>query len=384
MNKQWLAALAAGLLTAAPASALEIWVDPAPIYVFDLSPDRGIYDVLLQNILVLNDADQPVEMTGLRVELFAKGELLSSAHIPATKISARAVQFAGLDQAGVLSMMDFQFHLSRLLPEGARLSSDANLEPQEAYLNSGLYVASSGLPDTARITVEGPGADLGQVEVPVSRYQSPTTYRAPVNGRWMVISSADAAQHHRWVLSSEFAIDIVRMRKDFRSHKGTGERLTDYATFGALVLAAADGVVVAARDDRPDNAAMMRRPDEAFEAYLQRVMSLQQAILAENGFEGAAGNHLLIRHASGEYALYAHLREGSLRVKAGDEVRAGETIAQAGSSGNSTEPHLHFQIIDGPDLNSARGIPFEFSGLKEDWISMQHRHLRAGDVIEQE
>lgn len=384
MSKQWLAALAAGLLTAAPASALEIRVDPAPVYVFDLSPERGMYDVLLQNILILNDDDRPVEVTGLRVELLAKGELLSSARIPAAKVSARAAQFVGLDQAGVLSMLDFQFRLSTLLPEGARLSSDTSLEPQEAYLNSGLYVASSGLPDMARVIVEGPGAELGRVEVPVSRYQPATTYRAPVDGRWMVVSSADAAQHHRWVVSSEFAIDIIRMRKDFKSHKGTGERLTDYATFGAPVLAAADGVVVAARDDRPDNAAMMRRPGEAFDAYMERVASLQQAILAEHGFEGAAGNHILIRHANGEHTLYAHLREGSLRVKAGDEVRAGDAIAQAGSSGNSTEPHLHFQIIDGPDLNSARGLPFEFTGLKDDWISMQKRHLRAGDVIEQE
>jgi murein DD-endopeptidase MepM/ murein hydrolase activator NlpD len=155
-------------------------------------------------------------------------------------------------------------------------------------------------------------------------------------------------------------------------------------TFGAPILAAADGEVVSIRNDREDNAAMLRQPGEPFDAYMQRVLTLQQAILAQDGFAGAAGNHVLIRHANGEHTLYAHLREASVRVSTGDKVRAGDQIAEAGSSGNSTEPHLHFQVIDGPDLNSARGIPVEFTRLKDDWISVQHRHLRAGDVIETE
>jgi murein DD-endopeptidase MepM/ murein hydrolase activator NlpD len=116
---------------------------------------------------------------------------------------------------------------------------------------------------------------------------------------------------------------------------------------------------------------------------MQRVMAQQQAIIMTDGFEGAAGNYVLIRHTDGEHSLYAHLRKASVRVSVGDSVRAGQPIGDAGSSGNSTEPHLHFQVIDGPDLNSARGLPIEFTGLKDDWFSMQRRHLRAGDVIEQ-
>ena len=68
MKTQWLAACAVGLMAAAPASALEIRIDPAPIYVFDLSPDRGLYDVVLQNILVVNDEADAVDVRGLRVE----------------------------------------------------------------------------------------------------------------------------------------------------------------------------------------------------------------------------------------------------------------------------------------------------------------------------
>lgn len=384
MKSHWLAALAAGLLAAGPASALEIRVDPAPLYVFDTAPDRNTYDVLVQNILVVNTDDSAAEIRGLRVELYAGGELLSVSRMPADKIAARAGRMAAMKEAGMLDMMDFQFHLSRLLGETESISADTTLEKDEALFNVWLYAASSGLPDQARVIAEGPGGDLGSAEVPVLRRTSDVVYRAPVDGRWFVFASGDAGHHHRWVVSSEYAIDIARMGPDMMTHTGDGTRFTDYLTFGQPVLAAADGVVVAARGDRIDDESVLRQPGESFEAYEERSAEVQQAIMMQYGFEGAAGNYVLIRHANGEHSLYAHLRHASLKVTPGMEVKAGTPIAEAGSSGNSTEPHLHFQVIDGPDLNAARGLPVEFTGLRDDWLSMQHRHLRAGDVIEQQ
>ena len=380
----WLAALAVGMLTAGPAHALEIRVDPAPLYVFDQADERGTYDVVLQNILVVNDERRAREITGLRVELRANGEIISTGRAAAATIARRAERMSQLSEAGVLQMMDFQFHLSRILHAGERLSPDATLDPREAYLNSSFYISANALPDTARVVAEGPRGDLAYVDIPVSRYASPITYRAPVNGRWFVIASGDASQHHRWVVSSEYALDIARVNADMRTYTGDGARLTDYITYGQPILAVADGVVVATRNDRPNNEAMLRQPGEAFDAYMQRVGETQQAIIMESGFEGAAGNYVLIRHANGEHSLYAHLKQGSVRVSAGEQVASGAQIAEAGSSGNSTEPHLHFQLIDGADLNSARGLPIIFTGLRPEWVPIADRHLRSGDVMEQE
>ncbi len=384
MKRFWLAACAAGMLTAVPAHALDIRVDPAPLYVFDQANERGVYDVVLQNILVVNDERRARDIQGLRIELRANGEIISTARAPADTITRRAEQMAQLSEAGVLRMLDFQFHLSRTLRAGERLSADATLDPGEAYLNSSFYIAANALPDTARVIVEGPRGDLGHVDIPVSRYVSPITYRAPVNGRWFVVASGDVSQHHRWVVSSEYALDLARTNADMRTYTGDGARLSDYITFGQPILAAADGVVVAARNDRPDHEAMLRQPGEAFETYMQRVAELQQAIIMQSGFEGAAGNYVLIRHANGEHSLYAHLKQGSVRVNVGDAVSAGAQIAETGSSGNSTEPHLHFQVIDGPDLNSARGLPVTFTGLRPEWAPIANRHLRSGDLMEQE
>src|SRR5690606_22442329 len=136
MKRFWLAACAAGMLTAVPAHALDIRVDPAPLYVFDQANERGVYDVVLQNILVVNDERRARDIQGLRIELRANGEIISTARAPADTITRRAEQMAQLSEAGVLRMLDFQFHLSRTLRAGERLSADATLDPGEAYLNS--------------------------------------------------------------------------------------------------------------------------------------------------------------------------------------------------------------------------------------------------------
>jgi murein DD-endopeptidase MepM/ murein hydrolase activator NlpD len=384
MKPIWIAGVVAAVLAVAPAQALEIRVDPAPVYVFDLSPDRSGVDLVLHNILVVNDERRDRDIRGLRVELRAGGELVSVSRSPAASIARRAQRIAGLNDAGLLRALDFQFHLSRLLRDGERLSSDATLSPGEVYLNSGLYVSATTMPDSARVVVEGPRGDLASAEVPVLRHQSPNRYRAPVDGRWFVFASGDAAHHHRWVVSSEYALDIVKLGPEMRSHAGDGIHLADYLTFGQPVLAAADGVVVAVRGDRNNNEGVLRRSDESYEAYQARAGETQQAILMSEGFEGAAGNYVLIRHAGGEHTLYAHMRQNSIHVAVGEAVIAGARIGEAGTSGNSTEPHLHFQVIDGPDLNTARGLPVVFEGLRDDWIAMGGRHLRAGDVLEQQ
>lgn len=384
MKRFWLAALAAGTLTAAPAYALDIRVDPAPLYVFDQANERNTYDVVLQNILVVNDERSAREIRGLRIELRADGEIISTGRSPSATIARRAERMSQLSEGGVLQMMDFQFHLSRIMHAGERLSADATLDRGEAYLNSGFYISANALPDIARVIVEGPRGDLGHVDIPVSRYQSPITYRAPVNGRWFVVASGDVSQHHRWVVSSEYALDIARMNADMRTYTGDGTHLTDYITYRQPILAAADGVVVATHNDREDNEAMLRQPGEAFDAYMQRVVEAQQGIMMQGGFDAVAGNYVLIRHANGEHSLYAHLHQGSVRVNVGDTVTAGAQIAEAGSSGNSTEPHLHFQLIDGPDLNAARGLPITFTGLRPEWVPIEGRHLRSGDLMEQE
>jgi murein DD-endopeptidase MepM/ murein hydrolase activator NlpD len=77
-------------------------------------------------------------------------------------------------------------------------------------------------------------------------------------------------------------------------------------------------------------------------------------------FANAAGNHVVVDIGYGLNALYAHMRPGTLKVKAGDVVKAGELLGNVGNTGNSTEPHLHMHIDDQPSFLAGQGVPYEF------------------------
>ena len=70
---------------------------------------------------------------------------------------------------------------------------------------------------------------------------------------------------------------------------------------------------------------------------------------------------MIIDLGNGAYAMLGHLKRRSITVDVGDRVTAGEQVAQCGYSGNSTEPHLHFQLMDHRNVIVAGGVPFTFA-----------------------
>jgi len=81
------------------------------------------------------------------------------------------------------------------------------------------------------------------------------------------------------------------------------------------------------------------------------------------------GNHVILQHADGIFAGFAHLRPGSVAVAVSQSVRTGDVLGRVGHTGNSTNPHLHFQLMDTDDLLKAKGIPVAFRAYE----------VRAGD-----
>jgi hypothetical protein len=79
---------------------------------------------------------------------------------------------------------------------------------------------------------------------------------------------------------------------------------------------------------------------------------------------GICGNYIIIRKDS-IYAFLAHIRPGSVRVKTGDFVMTGQELGQVGHTGNSTAPHLHFQLMDRQDLLTAKGVSCSFREYEE-------------------
>jgi murein DD-endopeptidase MepM/ murein hydrolase activator NlpD len=146
-----------------------------------------------------------------------------------------------------------------------------------------------------------------------------------VPGTWSVIHGgrAELVNQHRAALVQDDALDIVQI-VDGATHRGDPTVLANYFVFGQPVTAPAAGRVAAAVGDLPD----------------QRI--------GESDPRRPAGNHVVIDIGGGRYVALGHLRAGSLAVRLGEQVVAGQRIAEVGNSGNSSEPHLHMQVQNAP------------------------------------
>src|SRR5262249_45360169 len=144
------------------------------------------------------------------------------------------------------------------------------------------FFAWNGARDTLRIVARS--SESATASVPITTSPASTVALFPLTGRTFVAAGFTPHSHHRWVSIEEFAYDIARLG-DGSTHRGDGSKMTDYLVYGAPVRAVADGKVVAARADAPDNVAMLKKADEGDKAYLKRLQAAQGAL----GAHGAAG-----------------------------------------------------------------------------------------------
>ena len=197
----------------------------------------------------------------------------------------------------------------------------------------------------------------------------------PFSGRWLAQNSPArrVPSHGTDLLGGRYAIDFVGVddrgrtagTRDWRTLVSTEPPGRFYA-YGRPILAPGAGVVVQVHDGEDDHAA--RRSQLTLAGY-----ALGQAARLREGVAAIAGNHIVLAlEQTGTYVGLAHLRLGSLRVAVGDRVRTGERLADCGNSGNSTQPHVHVQVMDSPDLRLARGVPMAFRRFRE-WPSAAGR-----------
>jgi murein DD-endopeptidase MepM/ murein hydrolase activator NlpD len=187
----------------------------------------------------------------------------------------------------------------------------------------------------------------------------PVPVAAPVRGRWVALNSPGTMvpSHGIRAYGQAYAIDILQPGE---RHVGWGLRTRapqTYACFGQDVHAVADGTVVAVDDTMRDHRA---RDTWWALVYMMTVEAGARELL---GARRILGNHVVIEHDPATFSVYAHLRRGSALVRPGDRVVAGEPLAAVGNSGNTSEPHLHFQLMDRARPTAAAGIPFLWEGL---------------------
>ncbi|MER7166707.1 M23 family metallopeptidase [Micromonospora sp. NPDC000207] len=191
----------------------------------------------------------------------------------------------------------------------------------------------------------------------------------PVTGRWLALNSpaTRVPSHGTRGYGQSHAIDLVYDPLPEEGHgtrpefgAGPGMRpAEDYPAFGQPVLAMVTGTVVRVTDGTRDHRSRTKIWSVAY-------LFAEAAFRDLAGPSAVLGNHVVIDAGDGSFALVAHLVKGSVAVRVGDRVEAGQQIGRCGNSGNSTEPHVHAHLMDRPDATAARGLPLRFTGIRVD------------------
>jgi hypothetical protein len=190
---------------------------------------------------------------------------------------------------------------------------------------------------------------IGETEV-VAR--NPVVLRPPLRGTGYFAGDGccDSFRHVRALLplngglhlAQRFAIDWVQVGADKRMVKAGGDPgdVRSSNIYGREVLAVAAGTVVDALNDLPDQV-----PGK-----LPEGLPIGQA----------DGNFVVLDIGGGAFVLFAHMQKGSVTVRRGMKVEAGQRLGLVGNSGNTSGPHLHLHVMDGPSPLVSNGIPYVF------------------------
>jgi hypothetical protein len=149
----------------------------------------------------------------------------------------------------------------------------------------------------------------------------------------------------RIYFAQRFAIDWMRLDPSGRLVHDDSSDVRNYTCYGADVLAVADGKVVGMLDTLDD-----QKPG---------TLPDPKTINVEN----VDGNHVVLDLGHGVFAFYAHLQKKSVQVAVGDRVKRGQVLGKLGNTGNTSAPHLHFHLMDGPSVLGSQGLPYEIDSF---------------------
>ncbi len=168
-----------------------------------------------------------------------------------------------------------------------------------------------------------------------------TTLSLPFTGEWYVLSGGIADPNNRNSNSFENrgAVTFAMQDAQKKTFKTNGAQNEDYYAFGQPVLAPCDATVVRIIDNINDN-----DPGSVNTMF-------------------AGGNTVILKTDKSEYIVLGHLKDGSIKIKEGDKIKKGATLAQCGNSGASKQPSLYFNIQNTDGTQPATGAKAIFSNV---------------------
>lgn len=333
-----------GMALAAPPlhSALDLQVPLAPAPVPMAGETQLVYELHISNF-----AEQSLMLTRAQVLDAEAGTVLADLHDTAlaARLGRPGLQAAASERLtlapGMRAVLYLDIATGDRVPKSVRHRLD--------YSISGT---------TRMASVEGALTSIDR--------DAPLVLGAPLRGGpWAAIHHPAWPRGHRRMIygidgrariPGRYAIDWILLDKDGHQSRGNDDRVDAWYGHGAEVLAVADGVIAATRDDVAESASIAMHP--------------------RNALEDATGNYVALDLGHGRFAFYEHLKPGSIRVARGDRVRRGQVLAALGFTGDSTGPHLHFHVANANSPLGAEGVPYVFEQFQ--WLGRYDSLERFG------
>ncbi|MDB5145329.1 MAG: family peptidase [Mucilaginibacter sp.] len=194
-----------------------------------------------------------------------------------------------------------------------------------------------------------------RLKIPVQYYTQKTPLNIPFHGLGVVGQDwITNGGHGGWW--NQFALDLRGLDQNYAEQlNNAGENASDPG-WNREILSPAAGTIVYVRNDVPDN-------PQPGEPDLKAIARLPEPAMTY------AGNCVIIDHSNSEYSVMMHMRQGSVTVKKGQQIAAGQVIGRLGNSGDAFGPHLHYQLQTGPKLFVDQTLPFKFQNIDEPQLS---------------
>jgi murein DD-endopeptidase MepM/ murein hydrolase activator NlpD len=283
-----------------------------------------------------------------------------------------------IDDQGKIKGFLFTTHIASESRPNSQTAAESNTSAvQTSITASPNSVIQKSISDSSTSTPTEPSKNIApssasvsgtvkQAAPPIVLDKQQTELYLPFTGTWTVIAGGEIREGiaQRNLLQQQYTYEFSGTDASGLRFKNDGKAREDYIGYGKEIIAPANGIVVEVIDGVFENSPGTRNP------YAQ------------------IGKAIVIQHSSKEYSVLAFLKQGSIRVKVGDKIALGQVLAQCGSSGNASEPVLHYHLQDSPYMQNAKAIKFYFERAlvsKEGKKQLQLIHLpEIGEVMSSE
>jgi hypothetical protein len=189
-------------------------------------------------------------------------------------------------------------------------------------------------------------------------YKTKISLILPFKGELLVSNGGRNPETNSHIRPAESGPQNQLYAYDFRTENtGKEKTLEDYPVFNKEIIAPADGIII------------------------QVVNGAIDVLPGERDRSVGVGNAIVIDHQNGEYSLICHFKYNSIKVKVGNTIKQGDILGLCGNTGNTTQPHIHFNLQDGPKMHSSNALPAQFAKIKVNGAEQLHYEPIRGDFV---